>query len=94
MLAASTLLYPRLKKVAFADTGAVDQCVQHLSSEMASSCDDSIDEPSLEAEDAEPAAQCLWCAFDQQVAEMTTRRTPTTDAVIEMCQYLQLKNIA
>ncbi len=31
MLAASTLLDPRLKKAAFADMGAAEQCVQRVS---------------------------------------------------------------
>ena len=35
MLAASTLLDPRFRKVAFADLSAAEQCVRRLTGEMA-----------------------------------------------------------
>ena len=35
----------------------------------------------------------LWHAFDRQVAEMTSKRTPASDAMVEIRQYVQLKNI-
>ena len=48
MLAASTLLDPRLKNVAFADGGAADQCIRRLTGEMTSeSSNTSEEEPNV-----------------------------------------------
>ena len=97
-LAASTLLDPRLKKVAFADGGAADQGARRLTSEMTSeSSNTSMEEPNMSSgitQNSKEARSCgLWHAFDQQVAEMSNKRTPTTDAMVETHQYLQQRNI-
>ena len=87
MLAASTLLDPRLKKVAFADVGAADQGVRHLTVEMtASENTDTREELNTSTESSENGTNAggLWHAFDRQVAEMTSRRTPASDSMVEI----------
>lgn len=94
LLAASTELDPGLKKLGFADAGAADQCVRRLTSEIAASDISTEKELNTSTESTEEASSNeLWQAFDRQVAEMTSKRTPTSDAMVETCQYLQQKNI-
>ena len=97
LLAASTLLDPRLKKLAFADVGAADQCARRLMGEMASENTNAEEEPSTATESTgnreDVSRDGLWHAFDQQVAQMSCRRTATSDAMVETRQYLQQKNI-
>ena len=49
-------------------------------------------EPST-SEGADEKVEGLWGAFDQQVAITTSRRTTTSEAVVDMQQYLQLMNV-
>ena len=94
------LLDPWLKKVAFADVGAADQNVRRLKGEMTAS--ENMDteeelntwiESTESGMDARAGSDGLWHAFDGQVAEMTSKRTPASDAMVEFHQYVQLKNI-
>ncbi len=72
MLAASTLLDPRLKKVAFADASAADQCVRRLTGEMTASesmgAGEELNTSMENTEDGMDAgSDGLWRAFDRQV---------------------------
>ena len=97
MLAASTILDPRLKKLAFADVAAADQCVRRLTGEMTASESSNTEEElstSIESTDGgDGTSNELWYAFDRQVAKESYRRRPSTDAMVETHQYLQQKNI-
>lgn len=42
ILSASTVLDPRLKKIAFADSGVAEACVRRLTSEMASNHESTV----------------------------------------------------
>ena len=87
LLAASTLLDPRLKKLAFREVGVADQCVRRLTGEIAGEMaagETAGEEPNATGTASTVIGQGLWQAFDQQVAEVTSKRTLTSDAVVEM----------
>jgi len=65
-----------------------------LTGEIAASEISTEEELSTSTESTEEASSNeLWQAFDRQVAEMMSKRTPTSDAMVERHQYLQQKNI-
>lgn len=93
MLAASTMLDPRLKRLAFSDVAAADQCVRCLTGEMAASnTEEELNTSTESTESGDGTSNELWHAFDRQVAVVSCRR-PSTDAMGETRQYLQQKNI-
>ncbi len=94
LLAAATMLDPRMKKIAFADAGAAEQSVRRLTDEMAATGSaDQDPESETSSTSATEESEGLWNSFDQQVADITSKRTSTTDAVVEMRQYMQRKNL-
>ena len=94
ILAASTLLDPRFKKLGFVDMSAADLCTRRLTDEIAGKAPSEMEEASEATQRAEErGTESLWHAFDQHVAEVMTKRTSTSDAVIEMRQYIQHKMI-
>ena len=98
ILSAATLLDPRLKKIAFADSGVAESCVRRLTSEMASTNESTMPMVATDTIGLCPTTTSttrdmsgLWHLFDQQVAE--TRRTSTSNAMSEIRQYTQQKNL-
>jgi len=69
--------------------------VQHLTGEIASSDISTEEALNTSTGSTEKASDdVLWqVAFDQKVAEMTSKRTPISDAMVETHQYLEQKNI-
>ena len=84
-LAKSTLLDPRLKKLAFQNNGVV-QGVQWLVQEMASLIsDDDVDDVATTI----PTSDVLWQAFDSKVADSLNTRKGRADAMIESRHYFE-----
>ena len=92
VLSASTLLDPRFKKLGFVDMGAAEQRTRRLTDEIAGEASVWLEEANS-TEEASEEAEGLWCAFDQHVADVTAKRTSTSNSVIEMRQYVQQKMI-
>lgn len=91
--AAATILDPRFKKLAFTTAQAIDQVSRHLQSEISE-----LDSPQStpDNEETETPMQCgtgLWELFDVRVAQATSCRTSSTEAVVETDQYFKEKNI-
>ena len=93
ILAASTLLDPRFKKLGFVDMSAADLCTRRLTDEIAGKAPSEMEASEATQRAEERGTESLWHAFDQHVAEVMTKRTSTSDAVIEMHQYIQHKMI-
>ena len=69
---------------------AADLCTRRLTDEIAGKAPSEMEEASEATQRAEErGTESLWHAFDQHVAEVMTKRTSTSDAVIEMHQYIQ-----
>ena len=97
-MAVATLLDPRFKKIAFADTSAVDQAVRRLQGEVKAMIDDEAHQapwnPDLQqSNNDQPTVAGLWVAFDEKVAEATSHRSGGTDAFIEVKRYFEERNI-
>ena len=76
MLAVSTMLDPPLKKIAYADAGATEQCVQCLTEEMSAifpNGDGSEPSTSTDSIGSVQLSQGLWQVFDQQVADANSK---------------------
>ena len=95
-MAVSTLLDPRFKKLAFADTSAVDNAVRRLTAEVQILITNKfIASTSNNEEDAETEVEkdTLWASFDTKVAQATSHRTDATDAFLEIKRYFETKVI-
>ena len=99
LLAGSTLLDPRFKKLAFSDQGAADKAARSIAGEAAaftqsslSSCGQEVVEETLQVGNS-GSGESLWQFLDQRVAESSSRRLPNTEAISEIQQYLRIHNI-
>lgn len=102
LLAGSTLLDPRMKKLAFSDVSAAEKASRHITSESATeSASTQVTTPvSTNKEVVEETLQVgnsgrgenLWQFLYQWVSESASRRHPTTEAITEMQQYFRIPN--
>ena len=104
-MAVSTLLDPRFKKLAFADSAAVDQAIRRLKSEVIElmsavpaneelTSDDGTHGSTQLASGPPPTEDSLWASFDRKVCQATSHRTDSTDSFIEVKRYFEAKVIA
>ena len=98
--AVATLLDPLFKKLAFADSSAVDHAVRRLTSEVATLITNNPatsvppqDDHEEEVLTAQSAANSLWATFDEKVMRATSHRSDGTDACLEVKRYFEIKNI-
>ena len=98
LLASSTMLDPRLKKLAFADSGAAERACTGVASNAAFNA---TVEPTQPADEAEVETmqtgnggrdEGLWQLLDQCVADTLTSRSSGIDATTEMKKYVQMRN--
>ena len=75
MLAISTLLDPRIKKLAFSDSAAVRKAEQWVVQEMSGH--------------VQTEAAGLWDLFDSAVKQSTSQRTSTSNATLEAGKYFE-----
>ena len=95
-MAVSTLLDPRFKKLAFADTSAVDNAVRRLTAEVQILITNKFiasTSNNEEAAETEVEKDTLWASFDTKVAQATSHRTDATDAFLEIKRYFETKVI-
>ncbi|XP_011407706.1 PREDICTED: zinc finger BED domain-containing protein 4-like [Amphimedon queenslandica] len=101
-MAVSTLLDPRFKKLAFADSAAVDQAIRRLKSEVidlmsAVPANDELrndDDTESASAGPPPTEDSLWASFDRKVCQASSHRTDSTDSFIEVKRYFEAKVIA
>ena len=88
MLAMSTLLDPRIKKLAFSDSAAVRKAeqwvVQEMSGHVQTNDSNEYRQPSITTEAAGP-----WDLFDSVVKQSTSQRTSTSNATLEAGKYFE-----
>ena len=95
-MAVSTLLNPRFKKLAFADTSAVNNAVRRLTAEVQTLITNKFiasTSNNEEAAETEVEKDTLWASFDTKVAQATSHRTDATDAFLEIKRYFETKVI-
>ena len=92
--AAASLLYPRFKKPAITSSTAIEQVTRRIQSEI-SDLDSPHTTPYIEDKSTEypRASGELWELFDVQVAEASSSRTSSTEAIVETDQYLKKNNV-
>ena len=107
LLANSTLLDPRLKKLAFADDSAAGRAARFISSEAAAHQSRDNDDTSPESSNSDRhteqedttqvgnsgANETLWQLLDRRVADNETLRNPGINATTEMQQYMKNQNL-
>ena len=100
--AVTTLLDPRFKKIPFRDQSALENTIRRITQELAAmqiATQDTNDHNSNTTGDLsgssedQPSSSSLWAAFDKQVTESSSRRTTTSDAMIELRRYFEESNI-
>ena len=86
-------LDPRLKKLGFRDAASADQAIQHITGELRLP----ENKPQQSEKTLELGQACtqasLWQLFDLRVSEVNSKRTPTSDVLVEIRQYTQTKHI-
>ena len=93
LLASATLLDPRLKKLGFRDAASADQAIRRITSELRlPENQPQQSEETLELGQTGTQAS-LWQLFDLRVSEANSKRTPTSDVLVEIRQYTQTKHI-
>ena len=89
LLAISTLLDPRIKKLAFQDSGAVRQGEQWIIQEMAGLVP-ADSQPSVDDTQSTSTEKTgLWDLFDAKVAQSYTHRTGTSSATLEARKFFE-----
>ena len=81
-MAVSTLLDPRFKKLAFADTSTVDNAIRRLTAEVQTLTTNKFivsTSNNEEAAETEVGKDTLWASFDTKVTQATSHRTDATD---------------
>ena len=95
--AITTLLDPRFKKLPFCNHSALDTVIRRITNELASIPSPQSAVP-MESNAAEVLSDSvnssdLWASFDNKVAESNSRRSSTTDSMIELRRYFEEGNI-
>jgi len=91
LLATSTLLNPRIKKLAFQDSGAVRQGEQwiileiHVAGLVPADSQPSVDD----TQSTSTEKTGLWDLFDAKVAQSYTQRTGTSSATLEARKFFE-----
>ena len=95
-MAVSTLLDSRFKKLAFADTSAVDNAARRLTAEVQTLITNKFiasTSNNEEAAETEVEKDTLWASFDTKVTQASSHRTDGTDAFLEIKRYFETKVI-
>ena len=88
MLAISTLLDPRIKKLAFSDSAAVRQAEQWVVQEMSGHVQTNDSNEDRQPSNTTEAAG-LWDLSDSVVQQSTSQRTSTSNATLEARKYFE-----
>lgn len=88
MLAMSTLLDPRMKKLAFNDSAAVRQAEQWVVQEMSGHIQTNDSNEDRQPSNTTEAAG-LWDLFDTVVKQLTSQRTSTSNVTLEARKYFE-----
>ena len=88
MLAMSTLLDPRMKKLAFNDSAAVRQAEQWVVQEMSGHIQTNDSNEGRQPSNTTETAG-LWDLFDTVVKQLTSQRTSTSNATLEARKYFE-----
>ena len=88
MLAISTLLDPRIKKLAFSDSAAVRKAEQWVVQEMSGHVQTNDSNEDRQPSNTTEAAG-LWDLFDSVVQQSTSQRTSTSNATLEARKYFE-----
>ena len=88
MLAMSTLLDPRMKKLAFSDSAAVRQAEQWVVQEMSGHVQTNDSNEDRQPSNTTEAAG-LWDLFDSVAKQSTSQRTSTSNATLEARKYFE-----
>lgn len=106
LLGCSTLIDPRLKKLAFIDSVATERIDRNLGGEAAQYSSDDVSGSSTQvhnrADDGDVVLQSgqsgedgsLWQLVDQHIADSISNRNSGVDATTEVQQYLKKANIS
>uniref|UniRef100_A0A1X7VSS4 Uncharacterized protein n=1 Tax=Amphimedon queenslandica TaxID=400682 RepID=A0A1X7VSS4_AMPQE len=92
-MAMSTLLDARFKKLALANSAAVDQAIRRLKSEVIDTMLAVPANEELRNDDTEsasgppPTENSLWASFDWKVCQAPSHRTDSTDSFIKVKRY-------
>ncbi|XP_051914613.1 zinc finger BED domain-containing protein 4-like [Hippocampus zosterae] len=95
VLSETTILDPRFKKLAFTDNRAVDEALQRITAAAARASQTTPlpggeeGEEGAEQQQEEPQACAVWRFFEERVTGSTTRRNPSSDAILEVRSYLE-----
>ncbi|XP_076118622.1 E3 SUMO-protein ligase ZBED1-like [Alosa pseudoharengus] len=90
ILAETTILDPRLKKLAFHDSRAVEEAIQRVTAAARSSLSSQQSQTREEGAQAiEEPCTAVWSFFDQRATGDIERRNPTADAMLEIRSYLE-----
>jgi hypothetical protein len=96
-LAIATLLDPRFKTLAFADTSAVERVVRKIKEDilnkLTSESEENEENPSHSTETEPFSSSSLWASFDETVSRATSHRTIDTDSFIEVKRYFEARVI-
>lgn len=96
MLAVSTVLDPRFKKLGFSDPNKYKQAVQRLTTEVGAVMETASASATLStsntAQESQPS-NGLWDAMDEKVAESMSTTTATTSSIVILRSYLEQSNI-
>ena len=88
MLVISTLLDPRIKKLAFSDSAAVRKAEQWVVQEMSGHVQTNDSNEDRQSSNTTEAAG-LWDLFDSVVQQSTSQRTSTSNATLEARKYFE-----
>ncbi|XP_047236072.1 zinc finger BED domain-containing protein 4-like isoform X2 [Girardinichthys multiradiatus] len=95
VLSETTILDPRFKKLAFNDNRTVDEALQRITAAAARFSQSTPlpggheGEEAAEHEQEEPQASAVWRFFEERATGDTTRRNPSSDAIMEVRSYLE-----
>ena len=94
-MAVATLLDPRFKKLAFADSSAVDNAVRRLKGKVLTliTNNPTSGDPPQDREEEQPTqtVSSLWATFDEKVTRATSHRNDGTDAFLEVKRYFETR---
>ena len=89
ILSASTILDPRLKKIAFPSADTAERTIERISGEVCYLIPNITDESTSGTTTTQSTEQSLhesdlWGSFDRKVAEASTRRTNSVESAVEI----------
>ncbi|XP_019744386.1 zinc finger BED domain-containing protein 4-like [Hippocampus comes] len=87
VLSETTILDPRFKKLAFTDNRADDKALQRITSAAERSSQSTPLPGGQEGEETQASA--VWRFFEDRATGSTTRRNPSSDAILEVRSYCE-----